>query len=66
MVDAMTKSELIERLASKNARLTARDVDESVKAVLDAMTLAMATGSSHQEPRFRQFLPELPPRTLGT
>ena len=45
MVDAMTKSELIERLANKNARLTARDVDESVKAVLDAMTLAMATGS---------------------
>ena len=45
MVDAMTKSELIERLANKNARLAARDVDESVKAVLDAMTLAMATGS---------------------
>ena len=30
MVDAMTKSELIERLANKNARLAARDVDESV------------------------------------
>ena len=35
MVDAMTKSELIERLVEKNARLSARDVDDSVKAVLD-------------------------------
>ena len=44
MVDAMTKSELIERLANKTTRLSARDVDESVKAVLNAMTLAMASG----------------------
>ena len=38
MVDAMTKSELIERLANQNPRVTAREVDETVKAVLDAMT----------------------------
>ena len=55
MVDAMTKSELIERLANKNARLTARDVDESVKAVLDAMTLAMATGSRIEIRGFGSF-----------
>ena len=55
MVDAMTKSELIERLASKNTRLSSRDVGESVKAVLDAMTLAMATGSRIEIRGFGSF-----------
>ena len=55
MVIAMTKSELIERLASKNTRLSSRDVGESVKAVLDAMTLAMATGSRIEIRGFGSF-----------
>ena len=65
MVDAMTKSELIERLANKNARLTARDVDESVKAVLDAMTLAMATGSRIEIRGFGSFCLNYRPERLG-
>ena len=65
MVDAMTKSELIERLANKNARLAARDVDESVKAVLDAMTLAMATGSRIEIRGFGSFCLNYRPERLG-
>ena len=65
MVDAMTKSELIERLANKNARLTARDVDESVKAVLDAMTLAMATGSRIEIRGFGRLCLNYRPARLG-
>ena len=55
MVDAMTKSELIERLVEKNARLSAKDVDESVKAVLDAMIQAMAGGSRIEIRGFGSF-----------
>ena len=65
MVDAMTKSELIERLASKNTRLSSRDVGESVKAVLDAMTLAMATGSRIEIRGFGSFCLNYRPERLG-
>ena len=65
MVNAMTKSELIERLANKNTRLTARDVDESVKAVLDAMTLAMATGSRIEIRGFGSFCLNYRPERVG-
>ena len=40
----MTKSELIARLAERNSRLVARDADEAVNTMLDAMTEALSTG----------------------
>ena len=65
MVDAMTKSELIERLANINPRLTARDVDETVKAVLDAMTLALANGSRIEIRGFGSFSLNYRPERVG-
>lgn len=65
MVDAMTKSELIERLANLNPRLTARDVDETVKAVLDAMTLALANGSRIEIRGFGSFSLNYRPERVG-
>jgi integration host factor subunit beta len=38
----MTKSELIARLAERNPRLVARDADEAVNTMLEAMTEALA------------------------
>lgn len=65
MVDAMTKSELIERLVEKNARLSARDVDDSVKAVLDAMIQAMAGGSRIEIRGFGSFSLNYRPERVG-
>ena len=65
MVDAMTKSELIERLANQNPRVTARDVDETVKAVLDAMTTAMASGSRIEIRGFGSFTLNHRPSRVG-
>lgn len=65
MVDAMTKSELIERLANQNPRVTARDVDETVKAVLDAMTTAMASGSRIEIRGFGSFTLNHRPSRIG-
>ena len=65
MVHAMTKSELIERLANQNPRVTARDVDETVKAVLDAMTAAMAGGSRIEIRGFGSFTLNHRPSRVG-
>ncbi len=65
MVDAMTKSELIERLGEKKARLSAKDVDESVKAVLDAMIQAMAGGSRIEIRGFGSFSLNYRPERVG-
>jgi integration host factor subunit beta len=40
----MTKSDLIERLAARNPRLSTRDADEAVKTMLDAMSEGLAQG----------------------
>ena len=40
----MTKSELIEALASDFPQLPARDIDFAVNAILDAMVAALAEG----------------------
>lgn len=61
----MTKSELIERLANQNPRVTARDVDETVKAVLDAMTSAMANGSRIEIRGFGSFTLNHRPSRIG-
>ena len=65
MVDAMTKSELIERLANQNPRVTAREVDETVKAVLDAMTAAMAGGCRIEIRGFGSFTLNHRPSRVG-
>ncbi len=41
----MTKSELIERIAQKQALLTNRDAEGAVNAILEHMTERLATGS---------------------
>lgn len=61
----MTKSELIERLANQNPRVTAREVDETVKAVLDAMTAAMASGSRIEIRGFGSFTLNHRPSRVG-
>jgi integration host factor subunit beta len=59
----LTKSELIERLAERNPRLVARDADEAVKTILDAMGAALAAGSRIEIRGFGSFsLNYRPPR----
>jgi len=59
----MTKSELIARLAERNPRLVARDADEAVNTMLDAMTDALAGGQRIEIRGFGSFgLNYRPPR----
>jgi integration host factor subunit beta len=59
----MTKSELIARLAERNPRLVARDADEAVNTMLDAMTEALAMGQRIEIRGFGSFgLNYRPPR----
>jgi integration host factor subunit beta len=59
----MTKSELIARLAERNPRLVARDAEEAVRTILDAMTEALAQGSRIEIRGFGSFaLNHRPPR----
>lgn len=51
----MTKSELIARLAERNQRLVARDADEAVKTILDAMSAALAEGNRIEIRGFGSF-----------
>lgn len=62
-MNMMTKSELIARLAQRNPRLIARDADEAVNTILDAMTEALAQGSRIEIRGFGSFaLNHRPPR----
>jgi len=59
----MTKSELIARLAQRNQRLVARDAEEAVKTMLDAMSEALAAGNRIEIRGFGSFaLSYRPPR----
>lgn len=59
----MTKSDLIERLAERNPRLSTRDADEAVKTVLDAMSDGLAQGHRIEIRGFGSFsLSYRPPR----
>ncbi len=59
----LTKSELIVRLAERHQRLVARDADEAVKAILDAMSAALAAGQRIEIRGFGSFsLNYRPPR----
>lgn len=51
----MTKSELIERIASKQSHLPFKDVELAVKAILDFMSVAMAEGKRIEIRGFGSF-----------
>ena len=61
----MTKSELIARLAERNPRLVARDADEAVNTMLDAMTDALAGGQRIEIRGFGSFALNYRPPRVG-
>ncbi len=61
----MTKSELIARLAERNPRLVARDADEAVNTMLDAMTDALASGQRIEIRGFGSFALNYRPPRVG-
>ena len=61
----MTKSELIARLAERNPRLVARDADEAVNTVLDAITEALSTGQRTEIRGFGSFALNYRPPRVG-
>ena len=52
---AMTKSELIERIAAKQEQLPAKDVELAVKTILDQMSEVLATGERIEIRGFGSF-----------
>ncbi|MCX8113472.1 MAG: integration host factor subunit beta [Burkholderiaceae bacterium] len=61
----MTKSELIARLAERNTRLAARDAEEAVKTILDAMSAALAAGNRIEIRGFGSFSLNYRPPRIG-
>ncbi|MDF1765746.1 MAG: integration host factor subunit beta [Gammaproteobacteria bacterium] len=51
----MTKSELIERIASKQKQLTAKDVELAVKGILETMSQVLADGGRIEIRGFGSF-----------
>lgn len=51
----MTRSDLVEELAARFAQLTQRDAEFAVKAILDAMNDAMASGNRIEIRGFGSF-----------
>ena len=51
----MTKSELIERMLSKQPQLSAKDVELAVKTILDHMSQALSTGERIEIRGFGSF-----------
>jgi integration host factor subunit beta len=51
----MTKSELIERIAAKQAHLPLKDVEVAVKSILDYMSQALASGERIEIRGFGSF-----------
>lgn len=52
---AMTKSELIERIAAKQTQLSAKDVELAVKGVLETMSQVLAEGGRIEIRGFGSF-----------
>jgi integration host factor subunit beta len=61
----MTKSELIAKLAERNPRLVARDADEAVNTMLEAMTDALAGGQRIEIRGFGSFALNYRPPRVG-
>lgn len=51
----MTKSELVERIATKQDQLSVRDIELAVKALLEQMTQALADGERIEIRGFGSF-----------
>jgi integration host factor subunit beta len=51
----MTKSELIERIASRQAQLSVRDVELAVKTLIEQMSQTLATGARIEIRGFGSF-----------
>ncbi|EEX50372.1 TPA: integration host factor subunit beta [Pasteurella multocida] len=51
----MTKSELIERLVQKHPSISAKDVENSVKEILDQMSFALENGKRIEVRGFGSF-----------
>jgi integration host factor subunit beta len=61
----MTKSELIEILASKNSHLNQKDVELAVKSLLEQMSLALASGQRIEIRGFGSFSLHYRPPRIG-
>jgi integration host factor subunit beta len=61
----MTKSELIERLTQKQAQLSYKDVELSVKGLLDQMANSLATGERIEIRGFGSFSLHYRPPRIG-
>lgn len=61
----MTKSELIEVLASKNTHLNCKDVELAVKGLLEQMSQALATGDRIEIRGFGSFSLHYRPPRIG-
>jgi integration host factor subunit beta len=61
----MTKSELIEILATKNSHLNHKDVELAVKSLLEQMSLALATGQRIEIRGFGSFSLHYRPPRIG-
>ena len=62
---ALTKSELIVRLAARNPRLAARDADEAVKLILDMLGGALSQGGRIEIRGFGSFSLNFRPARVG-
>jgi len=62
---ALTKSELIVRLAARNPRLAARDADEAVKLILDMLGDALSQGGRIEIRGFGSFSLNYRPARVG-
>lgn len=51
----MTKSDLIERLARKHLLITTKDIEDSVKEILDCMSVALENGQRIEVRGFGSF-----------
>ncbi|GMR08978.1 MAG: integration host factor subunit beta [Gammaproteobacteria bacterium] len=61
----MTKSELIERLSTKNTQLPYKDVELAVKTLLEQMSQSLATGNRIEIRGFGSFSLHFRPPRVG-
>lgn len=61
----MTKSELIERLSSKQSYLSPKDVEFAVKSLIEEMSLALASGGRIEVRGFGSFSLHHRPARMG-
>lgn len=61
----MTKSELIEILAAKNSHLSNKDIELTVKGLLEQMSLALASGQRIEIRGFGSFSLHYRPPRMG-